>query len=72
MVNVTFLAVKNKEKMCAWCIQSVNWETIAMVDAFSSQNARKRYKQHSYRHGNNKQGTVDVFRCQHANEKIAS
>ena len=32
--NVPFLAVLNKERKCVWCIYSVNWNKINMVDAF--------------------------------------
>ena len=34
-----------------------------MVDAFSSKNATKRYKEHISREANNKEGTSDVFKC---------
>ena len=34
-----------------------------MVDVFTSQNARKRYKEHIQRQANNKEGTVGVFRA---------
>ena len=44
--NVKFLAVLNKEIMCAWCIQSVNCNNMGMVDAFSSYNDRKRQTKH--------------------------
>ena len=34
-----------------------------MVDVFTSQNARKRYKEHIQGQANNKEGTVGVFRA---------
>ena len=61
-VNVTFLAIIDKESRCAWCIHGVNCIKIAMLGLFSTENGRKRNKEHIYRQGNNKQGTLNFFR----------
>ena len=41
-----------------------------MVDVFSSESATEKQKEHIQRLGNNKQGNVDVSRCESAYEKV--
>ena len=50
-MNVTCLALTNKEIRPDWCIQRVSSNKIAMADAISSLKA------------NNREGFPDVFRC---------
>ena len=52
-----------KKVSSAWCLQSGNCWKIGTVDAFSSENAKKREKKHIQRQKINKEGTANVFRC---------
>ena len=56
--------------MCAWCIQSINWNTKGMIDAISRENAIKPQKQHIWRRGNNKQSIPGVFSCLNVQGKV--